>query len=863
MIDRLHTSRTFANACDETGSSVQASAPGRPHATCRPCPARNRRSRSPGFALAVVLAASCLGSSVAWGQPDTAENPALPVIATRDAQPLLVHVGQLVDAMALLGAPFSAEEQQRLQHAGRLSDTAAIAHEVQAVLDRRVLALVHLNPESRVRIEPGPAPRRLVQHGWTPFLVKVHNEAAWTGSLQLTSPQAGPVYSKEYCAPWDDTNAINGRHVPSDPATAAALIRDRWLDLELFTQRPMSPHLHGIELEYVIVCVRSRDVGRRTALLAVDAGQGTQDLGFRGELALTFTSTAATEVTLRVRDEHGRPAIGAFLIRDAQNRLYPSPFKRLPPDFFFQPQVYRADGETVSLAPGEYVFEFSRGPESIKELRRVTIGASAQTLAFQVRRWIDPAAFGYYSGDHHIHGAGCAHFTSPSLGVHPADIARQIQGEDLRVGAVLTWGPGFDFQKQFFTGAPDPASTITHILRYDIEVSGFGSYRTGHLCLLRLREQSYPGTQSVEGWPTLGLTILQWAKRQGAITGSPHSGGGLQIAGEMRNNTATYATTIPFYEIPTFDGTGAVEFLINITHEVPGPGGDPVPAVDFISIGNTPYVNELTIWYQVLNCGFRPRVAGETDFPCLSGDRVGYGRSYLRVPGELTYDRWCQALAEGKGYASEGNSHLIDFRVNDTLVGENHSEVHLSEPGVVRARVKVAALLAASPSADNLAWNIARSQTELTLPPSSLEPTTKPVFETRVRPYYWHLERARIPGTRKVPVELIVNGYPVARREITADGSLQDLEFETAIPHSSWVAVRILGSSHTNPIFVLVQGKPVRASRRSAQWCLDSVDAIWARKSRFYAADEMADARRAYAHAREVYRRILQESDAD
>jgi len=36
------------------------------------------------------------------------------------------------------------------------------------------------------------------------------------------------------------------------------------------------------------------------------------------------------------------------------------------------------------------------------------------------------------------------------------------------------------------------------------------------------------------------------------------------------------------------------------------------------------------------------------------------------------------------------------------------------------------------------------------------------IKETRLdeKPY-WHVERARIDNTRKVPVELIVNGYPV------------------------------------------------------------------------------------------------------
>jgi len=47
------------------------------------------------------------------------------------------------------------------------------------------------------------------------------------------------------------------------------------------------------------------------------------------------------------------------------------------------------------------------------------------------------------------------------------------------------------------------------------------------------------------------------------------------------------------------------------------------------------------------------------------------------------------------------------------------------------------------------------------------------------------------------------------------------------IPHSSWVAVRILPSVHTNPIWVEVAGKPVRASRKSAEWCLKAVDVCW------------------------------------
>ena len=47
---------------------------------------------------------------------------------------------------------------------------------------------------------------------------------------------------------------------------------------------------------------------------------------------------------------------------------------------------------------------------------------------------------GWYSSDHHIHSAGCSHYESPSEGVDPEHMWRQIQGEDLNFGGSLTWG---------------------------------------------------------------------------------------------------------------------------------------------------------------------------------------------------------------------------------------------------------------------------------------------------------------------------------------------------------------------------------------------------------------------------------------
>ncbi len=727
----------------------------------------------------------------------------LPGIENVEVQPLLVQANRLMEALDYLGAPLSDQSRKLLDQARQAEDGSA-RQLVQQAFDPLCLAGITINPESRVKVVPGPAPRELDQNGWRVFLVKVDNQAGVTAPLQAESPQALPIAG-------------------SPPAD----VRDRWLEMNMFQSRPLAESLSGIQLEYRPLLLYSRDPGKRTAVLAFNVGQGTQDIGFRNDVSLTFDCKPSRKVKLEIKDEHGQPTIAALVIRDELGRVYPSPAKRIAPDFHFHPQVYRADGETVDLPDGDYRIQISRGPEYLEQTARVSVAADDLTVAFALERWVDPAQHGWWSGDHHIHAAGCAHYANPSEGVHAPDMMRHCIGEDLKIGANLTWGPCFDYQKQFFTGKIDEVSEYPYLLRYDVEVSGFGSHQSGHLCLLRLKSQIPPGGDSSKHWPTLGLNTLRWAQKQGAVCGPAHSGWGLDMP----------SAELPNYQIPPFSGIGANEYIVDVTHHVPGPDGTQVPAVDFISTCDTPYPWELNIWYHTLNCGFRTRISGETDFPCIYGERVGLGRSYVKLDGPLEYDAWCEGISNGANYVSDGHSHLMDFRIGELEVGQGDSEVHLDRPGIVKATVNVAARLAQ-------------------------QPTGVGKRDFRQKPY-WHLERARIGETRDVMVELLVNGYPVAEQKITADGSQQLLEFDANIQRSSWVALRILGSSHTNPIFVLVDNQPIRASRRSAQWCLDGVDQCWKQKQRFIRDSEMNDAKQAYAHARQIYKQIIDESFDD
>src|SRR6266545_4674285 len=190
-----------------------------------------------------------------------------------------------------------------------------------------------------------------------------------------------------------------------------------WLDLQMFDKQPLQKSLSGLAVEYRILQLYSRDAGKREGKFSFNIGQGTQDLGFRNEVDVLFACAPAYAVTLRV-------------------------------------------------------------PESRTETRKLTVDSSTREISCQVERWIDPSKSGWWSGDHHIHAAGCAHYTKPTEGVHAPDMMRHCLGEDLKVGCNLTWGPCFDYQKQFFTGKDDKVSVWPYLLHYDVEVSGFGSHQS-------------------------------------------------------------------------------------------------------------------------------------------------------------------------------------------------------------------------------------------------------------------------------------------------------------------------------------------------------------------------------------------------
>ncbi|WP_263413026.1 CehA/McbA family metallohydrolase [Terriglobus aquaticus] len=770
-------------------------------------------------------------------------------------QPFAAATRRLMQALHSLGTPLPQPAEAAIEAALKANTQPQEDAAVQAIEDAlasSVLMNVEINPEMRLSVSRGAARGELVQGGWRTFLVRVQNAAGTTPVLNVKSPQAGAVGRRS-------SLAITGVEDFTNGAVDEVEARNRWLGVATFNAPPMTPALTGLELEYRIVQLYSRDVGEREATLQADCGWGEQDLGFRSSLPVLFRCVAAKEVRTHIRDEHGRPAIASLLIRDDLGRVYPAQTKRLMPDLSFQPHVYRYDGESVLLPEGRYRVQSSRGPEYFANWQDVEVRSGDTAIEVRLERWIDPAEFGYYSGDTHVHAAGCSHYESPTEGVTPVVMERQADGEALDLASVLNWGPGFQYQKQFFTGHALPSAVqtssrpvahegmahdataiaareeaavvdrlqhsasppaIDSLVRYDVEVSGFPSSHCGHLVLLSLRDQEFPHTHEIQDWPSWNAPILRWAHQQGAIAGYAHSGHGL----------VTDSTALPNLVIPPFNSSGANEFIADVTHS---------GLVDFISGCDLWPFAEMNIWYHTLNCGFATPFAGETDFPCLTDACVGGGRSYVRLSerpqGDSGYAKWIEGLIHGPSYFGDGRSHLMDFRVNSQLRGEHALDLRV--PGEVEVTARVVARL------DPIS-------TEGTRAIQKASPYDKP---------YWHVERARIGDSRNVPVELIVNGKTAGRLVIRADGTPQPIRMTAQIEQSSWLALRIYPSAHTNPVVVSVAGRPVRASKDSAMWCRKGVDVCWEQKRQRIRPEEMRAAAEHFDHARRVYDAMVAE----
>ncbi len=320
--------------------------------------------------------------------------------------------------------------------------------------------------------------------------------------------------------------------------------------------------------------------------------------------------------------------------------------RRLAPDFFFHDQIYRQPtAKTVAAAAGR-VRGHLQPRAGVPRTRRRTITVPGDGR--EHTRVVPPQALDQAGRLRLVLGRPPRprrrlrplRSARPKAS-RPADMMRHILGEDLNVGCVLSWGPCWYHQKQFFEGdgpqaldeglpdavrrrglrlpqparrAPLPAAAEGGRLR----VSQAGRSSTGRSAA---SDGQFKGTQDRADRRVADLgpaDPASGARSRAASSASRTAAGALP---KVRRTVDARLPDSCRLCMPPFDGIGANEFVVDTVHGV----------CDFISAVDTPAVWELNIWYHTLNCGMTTRISGETDFPCIYGERVGLGRGYVKL----------------------------------------------------------------------------------------------------------------------------------------------------------------------------------------------------------------------------------------
>src|SRR5215467_1637420 len=284
---------------------------------------------------------------LAGSQPIAAE------ATSSNSQPVFASIKRAIAALAAIGQPVSAADAKLLETFAERQDASAV-EAAEKILSKYTLANVTLQSDGYADTVAGAAPKRLVEEGWTAFLVRVANPSGQVAKLNVNGIRttiSTPSTGASRAGVWDTVNL-------------ATFVSNIWYRNELYQLPPIGPSLSGAAIDYQVIQIFSRDRGKHEMRLdfwtSTDPMAGAHSASAYRGVHLGFDCVPSSDVALHIRDTDGRACMASLIIKDKLNRVYPFQAMRLEPDMYFQPQIYRADNETVRLPEGEYTIEARR-----------------------------------------------------------------------------------------------------------------------------------------------------------------------------------------------------------------------------------------------------------------------------------------------------------------------------------------------------------------------------------------------------------------------------------------------------------------------------------------------------------------------
>jgi len=316
------------------------------------------------------------------------------------------------------------------------------------------------------------------------------------------------------------------------------------------------------------------------------------------------------------------------------------------------------------LPAGPAVITIERGKEYNPLTEKVVIEKGRETRkTFEVKRWINMARRGWYSGDTHVHRK-------------PSDLPTIMLAEDLNVSfPLIAWARRAyrkpdDFSDPVFTPKlRDGVYEIdgTHVIcgtntEYEIFTVGGKRWTLGAFMILNHKKIFEVGVPPVRG-------VAAEAHSQGAL---------LDLD---KHNWPWSMMLVPVAGIDLYELSNNHMWRIHprfITW------GEPAP--EFMGIPSDPKgwaMYGFEMYYALLNCGFRLKPSAGT----ASGVHpvpLGHSRVYARVDGTFTFDRWMGSLAAGRSFVTTGP--MLFLTVNG---GEPGAELRFAASGRKNVRVRV------------------------------------------------------------------------------------------------------------------------------------------------------------------------------
>jgi hypothetical protein len=444
---------------------------------------------------------------------------------------------------------------------------------------------------------------------------------------------------------------------------------------------------------------------------------------------------------------------------------------------------------TVEVPPGKTTITVELGKEYIPLVKEVTAGSEPVEIELPLARWIDMPARGWYSGDTHIHRK-------------LEEVPQLMLAEDLHVALPLTY---------WVTSAYEPA------------VRGA---RSGELKpeLIQVAKNRFlwPVNTEYELFNTNGKPHTQGAvfvlNQRGSldlatppvtpVANAAHESGALL---DLDKHTWNWSPMIvPIMQVDLFELANnhiwRTEFAFKqwTIDVLPKDWKIETDAEGYTEWGWTDW--GFKTYYAFLNCGFRMRPTGGTAAG-VHPVPAGFGRVYVHVEGEFTYQKWIDGLNAGHSFVTTGPMLLVHFN------GKPGGTVYKGEDA---------------------------KQVRITGSCESLLPLNR--------------------------IEIVVNGDVArtlrpANTKTNSGGYASPIDETLPLATSSWAIVRCFEKqpdgrqrfAHSAPAHLEIDG-PVKPKRREVTYFIGRIEHEIARNRGVLKAEELAE----YERALEIYRKLAE-----